>query len=89
VSVPFLDLKAQCECLREEIEVAFWQVLNRTAFAGSPFVAQFEKEFAAFCQCPHVLDTPRRGAIRPTHTLRALRNKLRPLTVFSSSFASS
>jgi dTDP-4-amino-4,6-dideoxygalactose transaminase len=49
MKVPFLDLKAQYEPMRAEIADAIQQVLDRTAFAGGPFVAQFEKEFAAFC----------------------------------------
>jgi len=49
MKVPFLDLKAQYESIRPEIAEAIRQVLDRTAFAGGPFVAQFEKEFAAFC----------------------------------------
>ena len=47
--VPFLDLKAQYESIKDEVAVAIQQVLDKTAFAGGPFVAQFEKEFAAFC----------------------------------------
>ena len=49
MNVPYLDLKAQYESIRGEIGDAIQQVLDRTAFAGGPFVAQFEKEFAAFC----------------------------------------
>ena len=49
MKVPFLDLKAQYESIKDEVAVAIQQVLDRTAFAGGPFVAQFEKEFAAFC----------------------------------------
>ncbi len=49
MKVPFLDLKAQYESIRDEVAVAIQQVLDKTAFAGGPFVAQFEKEFAAFC----------------------------------------
>jgi len=49
MKVPYLDLKAQYEPIRGEITDAIQQVLDRTAFAGGPFVAQFEKEFAAFC----------------------------------------
>jgi dTDP-4-amino-4,6-dideoxygalactose transaminase len=49
MKVPFLDLKAQYEPIRGEIAEAIQQVLDRTAFAGGPFVAQFEKEFATFC----------------------------------------
>ena len=49
MKVPFLDLKAQYEPIRAEIAEAIQQVLDKTAFAGGPFVAQFEKEFASFC----------------------------------------
>jgi len=49
VKVPFLDLKAQYESIREEISVALQNVLDRTAFAGGPFVTEFEKNFASFC----------------------------------------
>jgi len=50
MKVPFLDLKAQYVSIREEIASGLQQVLDNTAFAGGPFVTQFEKEFASFCQ---------------------------------------
>jgi dTDP-4-amino-4,6-dideoxygalactose transaminase len=49
MNVPFLDLKAQYLPIKDEIHAALDGVLEKTAFAGGPFVAQFEKEFAAFC----------------------------------------
>ena len=49
MNVPFLDLKAQYMPMKDEIHAALDSVLDKTAFAGGPFVAQFEKEFAAFC----------------------------------------
>ena len=49
MNVPFLDLKAQYLSIKDEIHAALDSVLQKTAFAGGPFVAQFEKEFAAFC----------------------------------------
>lgn len=51
MKVPFLDLKAQYESIRDEIGTALQKVLDKTAFAGGPFVEKFEKEFASFCQC--------------------------------------
>ena len=51
MKVPFLDLKAQYLSMKDEIHEAIQQVLDATAFAGGPFVAQFEKEFAPFCDC--------------------------------------
>jgi len=55
MKVPFLDLKAQYESIREEIHVALNEVLDSAAFAGGPFVARFEKEFADFCGCRHAI----------------------------------
>jgi len=51
VKVPFLDLKAQYESIEQEISDGIARVLESCAFAGGPFVAQFEKEFASFCGC--------------------------------------
>jgi len=53
MNVPFLDLKTQYLSIKPEIDEAIQRVLDQTAFAGGPFVAQFEKEFAAFCQAGH------------------------------------
>jgi dTDP-4-amino-4,6-dideoxygalactose transaminase len=55
MKVPFLDLKTQYDSIREEVLEAFEQVLENTAFAGGPFVARFEKNFADFCQCQHAI----------------------------------
>ena len=38
-----------------ELVDAFRQVTETSAFAGGPFVARFETEFAAFCQTRHAL----------------------------------
>ncbi|MBN2312531.1 MAG: DegT/DnrJ/EryC1/StrS family aminotransferase [Sedimentisphaerales bacterium] len=50
MKVPFLDLKAQYESIKDEIDAAIQDVIERTAFAGGPFVERFESEFASFCQ---------------------------------------
>lgn len=49
MKVPFLDLKAQYNAIRGEMNSAIQEVLESTAFAGGPFVAKFEEQFAAFC----------------------------------------
>jgi dTDP-4-amino-4,6-dideoxygalactose transaminase len=51
MKVPFLDLKTQYLSIQQEIKHAIGQVLESTAFAGGPFVAKFEDEFAAYCNC--------------------------------------
>jgi dTDP-4-amino-4,6-dideoxygalactose transaminase len=55
MKVPFLDLKAQYESIKLEIDHAIQQVLDSCAFAGGPFVEAFEKQFAAFCGCEHCI----------------------------------
>src|SRR6266498_4020757 len=49
MKVPFLDLKAHHDPIREELETAIREVIDANAFAGGPFVAKFEQDFAAFC----------------------------------------
>jgi len=55
MQVPFLDLRAQHEPMMEEFVDAFRQVTETSAFAGGPFVARFETEFAAYCQTRHAV----------------------------------
>jgi len=55
VNVQFVDLKAQYLSIRDEILEAIQAVMGSTAFAGGPFVEQFEKEFAEFCRSPHAI----------------------------------
>ncbi len=51
MQVPFLDLKAQHQFMREEIRNTIDDVLDTCAFAGGPFVEEFERDFASFCGC--------------------------------------
>jgi dTDP-4-amino-4,6-dideoxygalactose transaminase len=55
MNVPFLDLKAQYNKIKAEIQVALNEVLENTAFAGGPYVARFEKEYAEFCGCRYAI----------------------------------
>jgi dTDP-4-amino-4,6-dideoxygalactose transaminase len=55
LNVPFLDLKAQYEGLKPEMDAAIQSVIDRTAFAGGPFVAEFEEAFAGYCGCRHAV----------------------------------
>jgi|YNPMSStandDraft_1061717.scaffolds.fasta_scaffold10786_2 dTDP-4-amino-4,6-dideoxygalactose transaminase len=47
--VPFLDLQAHHAPILDEIRQAIDRVIQSNAFAGGPFVAAFEKDWAAFC----------------------------------------
>jgi dTDP-4-amino-4,6-dideoxygalactose transaminase len=55
MTIPFLNLKALHDPIRDEIEAAIKEVINRNAFAGGPFVEAFENDFARYCQCPHAV----------------------------------
>jgi dTDP-4-amino-4,6-dideoxygalactose transaminase len=52
MKVPFLNLKLHHDPLREQLDAAIAEVVDSSAFAGGPFVAKFEQEFAAFCGAP-------------------------------------
>lgn len=53
--VPFLNLRAQHDPVRAELLAAIGQVIDTSAFAGGPYVAKFEQEFAAFCGARHAV----------------------------------
>jgi dTDP-4-amino-4,6-dideoxygalactose transaminase len=55
MKVPFLDLKVQHAPHREEFNKAIAEVIDQAAFAGGPFVAQFEADFASYCNSPHAI----------------------------------
>jgi len=47
--IPCLDLTGQHQQIKKEIFEAFEKVYEHTAFSGGPFVEEFEKSFAHFC----------------------------------------
>jgi dTDP-4-amino-4,6-dideoxygalactose transaminase len=49
VKVPFVDLKAQYQSMKEDIQSAIMSVVEDTAFVGGKYVEKFEEEFAAYC----------------------------------------
>ena len=49
MKIPFVDLRALHEEVRPEIETAFRDVFDRSAFVGGALVDTFEKNFAAYC----------------------------------------
>lgn len=53
MTVPLVDLKAQYESIKEEIDAAIQEVLSETAFIGGRRVREFEEEFARFCRASH------------------------------------
>jgi dTDP-4-amino-4,6-dideoxygalactose transaminase len=55
MKVPFLDLHAHHQPIREQLDAAIRDVIDSGAFAGGPFVAKFEQEFAAYCGAAHAV----------------------------------
>ena len=55
MKIPFVDLKAQYESMKEEINRGISEVLSKSAFVGGPFLESFEKDFAAFCKVKHCI----------------------------------
>ena len=53
LAVPYLDLKAQMQPLRADIDAAIARALDNCTFILGPDVAQFEKDFAAFTGARH------------------------------------
>ncbi len=55
MNIPFVDLKAQYESIKNEIDSAISEVISRSAFVGGPYLDSFEKAFAAFCNMKHCI----------------------------------
>lgn len=54
-AVPYLDLHAQIQPLRQELEAAFARTLDQCSFCLGPDVVRFEKDFATFCGARHAI----------------------------------
>lgn len=48
-TVPFVDLRASNEPVREELLAAVAELIDSSAFVNGPAVASFERAFAAYC----------------------------------------
>jgi len=55
IQVPFLDIRVQNVALRPEFDAAIREVIDSGAFAGGQYVAEFETDFAAYCECRHAI----------------------------------
>lgn len=54
-SIPFIDLKAQQERIRSQVEVAIRRVLDHGGYIMGPEVKALEKDLADFCGAKHVI----------------------------------
>ncbi|MBI5300782.1 MAG: DegT/DnrJ/EryC1/StrS family aminotransferase [Chloroflexi bacterium] len=55
MTIPLVDLKAQYAAIKPEIDAAMQRVVNNTSFILGKEVAQFEKDFTAFCRVEHCI----------------------------------
>lgn len=53
--VKFLDLAAQYETMKQEIDTAIHEVIAKSAYIGGEYVTNFEKEFAKYVGVEHCL----------------------------------
>ena len=53
--IPLVDLKAQHQQIRSEINSAVARVIDNTQFALGPDVAAFEERFASYCNASHCI----------------------------------
>jgi dTDP-4-amino-4,6-dideoxygalactose transaminase len=49
LNIPLVDLKAQYDSIKQDIDAAIAAVINQTAFVGGPYVKEFEEAFARYC----------------------------------------
>jgi dTDP-4-amino-4,6-dideoxygalactose transaminase len=55
MNIPFVDLKAQYHSIKENIDTAIQDVIEKTAFIGGHYVKEFEKKFAELYGVKHVI----------------------------------
>ncbi len=55
MQIPYLDLKAQHDAIRPEIDRAIATVIDSNRFGLDPAVSEFEAAFAEFCQAKHCI----------------------------------
>ncbi|HEX9919874.1 MAG TPA: DegT/DnrJ/EryC1/StrS family aminotransferase, partial [Candidatus Methylomirabilis sp.] len=55
MKVPMLDLVAQYQPIKEEIDQAVAKVIQSGQFILGPEVSALEQELADYCQCPHAV----------------------------------
>jgi dTDP-4-amino-4,6-dideoxygalactose transaminase len=55
MNIPFVDLKAQYQSIKNEMDTAITNVINETAFIGGKYVKQFEQNFAELYGIKHCI----------------------------------
>ena len=57
MAIPLIDLYAQYQSIKPEIDDAMQQVIRDSAFIGGPYLKTFEDAFAAYCNVPYGVGT--------------------------------
>jgi len=55
MEIKYLDLQAQYQSIKSEIDTAVQKVLDSSAFVLGPAVAEFEKNFAQYCETKYAI----------------------------------
>lgn len=55
MSIPLVDLKAQYNTIKDEVNAAIQEVITTSSFIGGPYVKAFEESFATFCNVKHCI----------------------------------
>lgn len=55
MKIPFTDLRAMHDEVREEIEARWRLLVDGSAFVGGPAVQEFEQAFAKYCEVPYAV----------------------------------
>ena len=55
MKIPFVDLKAQYQSIKQEIDTAIQSVIEDAAFIKGPYVEKFENEFSTYLGLPHTI----------------------------------
>ena len=53
MTVPFSDLRAMHDEVREQVEAGWSRIIETSSFIGGPLVSGFEEAFAAYCATRH------------------------------------
>ncbi|GAH12999.1 unnamed protein product [marine sediment metagenome] len=53
--IPFVDLKAQYESIKEEIDQAILDVILDSAFVGGKYIKTFERNYANYIGAKHCI----------------------------------
>jgi len=55
MNIPLVDLKAQYNSIKDEIDGVVSDVLSKTSFIGGSYVSSFETAFAGYCRTKHCI----------------------------------